>query len=172
MKKLIAVVTALLILLGGALVQGCGTSADAVVQRPGEPDVHMVNGDDPEMNAAIAKAQSTLDGFVVQLNAQKPNQRYFSVKVRLEQGDVAEHVWLDEPQISGDTVGGYLANEPLDLTGYALGQVITVTKDQLSDWMYVQDDVLQGGYTLRVLRDRMSPEERAEFDEGLNFIIR
>ena len=38
--------------------------------------------------------------------------------------------------------------------------------------MYVDHGVLVGGYTIRVLRDRLSGVERAEFDRNLPFKIR
>jgi uncharacterized protein YegJ (DUF2314 family) len=41
----------------------------------------------------------------------------------------------------------------------------------LSDWMYLEDNRLVGGYTLRVLRDSVSPEARARMDSQLPFRI-
>ena len=37
--------------------------------------------------------------------------------------------------------------------------------------MYVDHGKLVGGYTLRVLRDGLSPAERAEFDRSIPFKI-
>lgn len=34
----------------------------------------------------------------------------------------------------------------------------------ISDWMYIEDGYLVGGYTTRVIRDRMTEEERKKHD--------
>jgi uncharacterized protein YegJ (DUF2314 family) len=34
----------------------------------------------------------------------------------------------------------------------------------ISDWMYIEDGYLVGGYTTRVIRDRMTPKERTAYD--------
>ncbi len=167
------IIATVLVLASGLLVVACAIDAgEPVVQRYGEPDVYSVAGDDPDMNAAMDEARATLDDFAAQLDSPQPGQRYFSVKARLEDGLIVEHVWLDEPDISGDTVRGYLSNEPLNVTGYEIGQPVTTTRDHVSDWMYVEDDVLQGGFTIRVIRDALSAEERAAFDADLDFVIR
>ena len=52
-----------------------------------------------------------------------------------------------------------------------MGQKVTVEPSKISDWMFVQNGRLVGGYTLRVLRDAMSPSERKEFDKNVPFVI-
>ena len=46
-----------------------------------------------------------------------------------------------------------------------------VEPSKISDWMFVDEGKLVGGYTLRVLRDSMSPAERAEFDKSVDFVV-
>jgi uncharacterized protein YegJ (DUF2314 family) len=46
-----------------------------------------------------------------------------------------------------------------------------VVAERISDWMYVHEGRLVGGYTIRVMRDRLSPAERLRFDQGLPFKI-
>ena len=41
----------------------------------------------------------------------------------------------------------------------------------ITDWMYVDKGILQGGYTIKLIRNRMSKEERAKFDAGFPFKI-
>jgi len=41
----------------------------------------------------------------------------------------------------------------------------------ISDWLYLEDDLLVGGFTLRVIRDRMSPVERMQFDASVPFRV-
>jgi uncharacterized protein YegJ (DUF2314 family) len=41
----------------------------------------------------------------------------------------------------------------------------TVSKSEISDWFYIDNGKLVGGYTIRVLYSRMSPEEKKDFNE-------
>ncbi|MDL2303665.1 DUF2314 domain-containing protein, partial [Dysgonomonas sp. OttesenSCG-928-D17] len=72
------------------------------------------------------------------------------------------------------TFTGILDNEPLDKNiGYKYGDTVIVDPQQVSDWLYIdaQTGLTHGGYTFKVIRNRMSPEERAAFDaeSGLKF---
>jgi uncharacterized protein YegJ (DUF2314 family) len=51
------------------------------------------------------------------------------------------------------------------------GEEVRVDPEKISDWMYVDNGVLRGGFTLRVLRSRMSPQEREQFDSEIGFGI-
>ena len=151
---------------------GCTPSTDTpVVHRNGEPDVLGVSGEDVQMNEAIAMAQRTLDGFALALENPQPNQYGFSVKVRLEDGAHIEHIWLSDPVVGNESVSGTIGNEPLDITGFEFGQSVEVPRGSVSDWMYVEDEVLKGGVTIRLLRDRMPPEEKAAFDASVPFLL-
>jgi uncharacterized protein YegJ (DUF2314 family) len=71
----------------------------------------------------------------------------------------------------GTTFHGTVNNEPEKVKTVRLGQKVTVAPSEISDWMYVENRKLVGGYTLRALRDAMSPAERADLDKGLPFVI-
>ena len=43
------------------------------------------------------------------------------------------------------------------------GQTITVTKGEISDWLYMREGKMYGNYTLRPLLATMPPEEAARF---------
>lgn len=42
-----------------------------------------------------------------------------------------------------------------------------MTREELSDWIIIDDGRLIGGYTIRVFRDKMSPEDRAKLDANM-----
>ena len=52
-----------------------------------------------------------------------------------------------------------------------VGDELHAPVDQISDWMYVEDGKLVGGYTLRVVRDSLTEEQQAAFDSNLPFKI-
>ncbi|MRR12578.1 DUF2314 domain-containing protein [bacterium] len=152
------------LLLAATLLSGCRPSDSSSVKRPGEPDMISVTADDAAMNEAISKARATLPAFQAVLAAPPPGSSSFAVKVAFAYGKDggAEHIWLTEPQFTGENVSGLINNEPVDVTHLKLGQRVTAPVTDISDWMYSQNDVLKGGETVRTLLNRMPPEERAE----------
>lgn len=153
-------------------LSGCGDQAQQVgdtVERPGEPPVTTVADDDQEMNAAIDQARATVDQFIQALEAPTPTQSDFSVKMLIKDDEHGEHMWIMPVRYEEGRFVGLVGNEPLDVSSVQFGDEVEVAKDQISDWMYVDEGVLQGGYTFRVLRNTLSPEEQAEFDSAMPF---
>jgi uncharacterized protein YegJ (DUF2314 family) len=157
-----------------ACSNGCNrNSVDSrVVHREGEPDVISVDSDDAEMNAAIAQARQTTGAFLQVLAAPKPNQSDFSAKRPYPtSSDRAsqEHIWIPHLTYDGKLLHGKVGDEPLNIPNLKFDQPVTFPPGELSDWMYLEDGKIVGGYTIRVLRKHMSEEEAAEFDRHLQF---
>jgi hypothetical protein len=66
---------------------------------------------------------------------------------------------------------GKIANDPERVFTVEVDQVVSARAAEISDWMYVDTGKLVGGYTVRVLRDRFSPSDRAEFDRSMPFRV-
>ena len=134
-------------------------------------EVVYVKGNDAAMSAAIAKAQASFDTFRAALTTPPAGAQNFSVKVGFPWGikDDREHIWLIEPKLDDTSVTGKVNNEPVDVMTLKLGQVVTAPLKDVSDWMYVENGVLRGGYTLRVLLDKMSPEMRKKMLGEMGF---
>lgn len=147
-----------------AAVAGCGM--DQPVDR-----VTDVADDDPQMNAAIETARKSVDTFIAVLKSPKPGQIEFSVKMEFIDGEDSEHMWLTPVSFDGKNFQGTVSNDPRDVRTVKLGQKVSVAPDQISDWMYIDNGKLVGGFTSRVLRDKLTPDERAEFDKSLPFVI-
>ncbi|HLJ09939.1 MAG TPA: DUF2314 domain-containing protein [Planctomycetaceae bacterium] len=145
-------------------VAGCGE------KQPADKVTYVAN-DDARMNAAIDKARASVDAFIVALKSPKPGQSAFSVKMAFTDGGNAEHMWLTDVTFDGTNFIGTLNNDPETVKTVRLGQKFTVAPTQISDWMYVENRKLVGGETLRVLRDTLSPAERAEFDTSVPFVV-
>lgn len=165
-----------LILFTVVIIMGCSlmTPNNDVVSREGEPDVHLVESEDEEMNAAIETALETIDEFIQCLESPEEGQTYFSLKARfniLDRPDSFEHIWLYDVSFDGERFIGKIGNEPFDATYLSLDDKVTVEMGDVSDWMIIEEGVLKGGYTILVLIDRMSQEEREEFLQGLDFSI-
>lgn len=133
--------------------------------------VTYVENDDPRMNAAIKQARATLKNFITALQAPKPGQTSFSIKAAFIDGPNTEHMWLTSVTYNGKDFQGTINNDPVEVTNYTMGQNVTVESTDISDWMYIENKKLVGGYTIRALRDAMSPEQREEFDKKMPFRI-
>jgi uncharacterized protein YegJ (DUF2314 family) len=71
----------------------------------------------------------------------------------------------------GKSFHGLVDNRPMDVKNVHLGEHVAIAPNQVTDWMFVKDGKLIGGYTTRILYARLSPEERAEFDKQADFRI-
>lgn len=134
---------------------------------PGEEgNIEQVLSEDAEMNAAIQQAQATLPLFIQALLSPEPTQIHFSIKAKFPYGDddSAEHMWISELTFSDNVFEGTLANEPVYISSLQIGDTVSVQISNVSDWFIVDGDKLLGGYTIHVLRNRMTPDEREQFD--------
>jgi uncharacterized protein YegJ (DUF2314 family) len=148
----------LIVLLG---VLACSRrSSDAEKAKPDE--VVWVKNADPKMGAAITQARATLPTFRAALASPPAGAENFSVKVGFVMDDSAEreHIWLGDVKLTETQVSDAINNEPVSVSRLKLGQQVTAPLEDVSDWMYVEGGVLRGGFTLRVLLDKMSPEGR------------
>jgi uncharacterized protein YegJ (DUF2314 family) len=134
-----------------------------------------VASEDADINRAITQAKSTFGTFSGALNTDGADRDAFAVKIAFEadadSGSESEHIWLSDVRVSGDKITGLINNEPEYIARLSMGDEVTVDVADLSDWYYIQDGKMIGGYSIRVFRDRMSAEERAQFDSGLGFRI-
>ena len=137
--------------------------------RGGDRGVVGVPADDAGMNAAIEQARSTLPAFLEELAHARPSATY-SIKARFEEDGQVEHIWLVDPRHDAGVIRGVLGNEPVYLSGVALGQRVEVSRESVSDWVVYESGRYRGGFTLRCLRDRMTAEERQEMDEQMGAV--
>jgi uncharacterized protein YegJ (DUF2314 family) len=158
----------------GAMIASTGCDAvkppdDPVVRREGQPDFIRLPGQDPEMEKAVQTARESVGTFVAALRARTAKQTSFSVKKPFKDGKQVEHIWLSDASFDGTNFSGRVDNEPVDVKNVKLGETAVAAKDEISDWFYVDNGKLVGGYTLRVLHARMSPEEKKNFEAQLDF---
>lgn len=143
-----------------------------VVDREGEPTMVYVPTEDERMNWAIEKANLTLWYFEESLKSPRNYQNYFSIKVRIMDGEVGEHIWLTDPHFDEDgNLFGIVGNEPIDVKTVTLNQKIGIDRQFISDWMIVEGGRLIGGYTIRAIRDGIPNDKKAEFDQSIGLHV-
>ena len=135
-------------------------------------DIVRFDKDDQEMNDAIVKSRDSFDEFEKAFESSKEGLNSFAIKVAFRDAiGGSEHIWIVDLTKDGDEYYGNVGNEPESTTEVVYGQHIKIDRSGISDWMYLENNVLRGGNTLRVIRNRMSAEEQKQFDEQTGFII-
>lgn len=152
------------------LLPACSKKDSGVVKRPGEPD-YVRAFDEKLMDRAIQKAKDTKQEFIDTLQSKRPGTGDFAIKKPFPAGAGHEHIWLNEVSWDGKAFTATINDEPVDTKAVKLGDRVQVTPEEISDWMYVENGVLKGGYTIRVLHYQASPEEQKEFLKHVPFSI-
>ena len=88
------------------------------------------------------------------LNAQAANTVAQELKV--------EHIWLSDVRFVGNRFQGRIDNQPRKIEGLNLGQIVSVEPHEISNWLYVDNGQLAGGYTVRVHYNELSPQQKQE----------
>ncbi len=142
------------------------------VERNDQPDIYNVTEDDTAMNNAIAYAQKTLPEFDKALSSGDTAYSTFTLKMRFPTKDNSgEHMWIANIKKKNGEYFGILNNQPEYTDAVKMGDSITVPLKDISDWMFMEGRKLHGGYTIRVLRNRMSDSEKKQFDQEQGMII-
>ena len=142
------------------ILLAAGLPSAAICQSPNK--TISVRSDDAEMNAAIAKARTTLPIFYRHWMHPGQKEAMFSLKVKIEDAGNVEHFWLVDLKGRPGHLSGVVNNDPDFVHTVSLGQRIPISVNKISDWMYVRKGKIVGNQTARVLIRRMSPAERKE----------
>ncbi|MCB2379325.1 DUF2314 domain-containing protein [Hymenobacter sp. BT635] len=155
------------LLISGAVffLSGCNPS-DKESGWSEETQIYNANADDSLMVAAQQKSRKTVGEFVTALTSGDTTMYNFGVKAAFPADGFQEHIWLSNLTVKGDSIYGAIDNEPEYTKTVSIGQRVAVHKDSITDWNYTKNNRLVGGYSIRVIRNRMSQKERAEFDKA------
>ena len=74
-------------------------------------------------------------------------------------------------QLVGNRFQGRIDNQPRKIQGLKLGQLVSINRNEISDWLYVDHGKLVGGYTVRVQYNELSAKQKQEFDRAADFKI-
>ncbi len=135
-----------------------------------------VKSTDEEMRAAMRRAREAFPEFVREVEADSrriiPALQSALVKayfVDEENPSEGEHMWVDEVEWDSALIRGRLVSSPSHVRSVKMGDQVSFPLERLSDWLYVLNDKAHGAYTVQVLRNRMSKEERATHDSNYPF---
>ncbi|MDY0930556.1 MULTISPECIES: DUF2314 domain-containing protein [Chryseobacterium] len=153
------------------------------------------DGRDPKMIEAYKKAQETFKYFWREQSWEYrriiPGLNLACVKASFSEIDpdgekIVEHMWINDINFDGDTVSGYLINEPNDLTTIQPGDYFEIPLNEISDWLFAITPMQKkakglsklfsssaepipkayGGFTIQKMRADMSESERRDHDEA------
>lgn len=144
---------------------------DRSIKREGTPDVMLLNKDDEGMKKAIETARKTLPNFITALKKEMPTGEGFSLKKAFLDSKKVEHLWIGEITYDGKKFKGVVQNEPLEIKNIEMGKEVEILPNEITDWMFIEEETLQGGYSIRLLRARMTPEQRKKFDKEFPYKI-
>ena len=143
-------------------------------------------GEDQEMEAAAKQARQTFRFFWRELSWEQrrivPGLQIAALKAKFTDPPEttpskgpdaleAEQMWLNDIEFDGREIHGTLLNSPHSLQSVKEGDRLKVPGKQMTDWMYVIYGDVYGGFTVDLLRSRMSGSERKQHDQawGFNF---
>ena len=130
-----------------------------------EPETFVHGGyDQYEMDQAIEKARRETEHFVRAFTADAGES--FAVKVPIVDGEEVEHFWLTGISYAKGQFTGFISNHPGVVTNVSYGEMITVEKADISDWMYMKKGKMYGNYTLRPLIKTL-PKKDADYYRSL-----
>jgi uncharacterized protein YegJ (DUF2314 family) len=160
MRPVLSRCSRLITVMAAVAVLGAATVGVRAEDR--SPVIDVRNGD-PEMNAAIAQARSTLPKFWASYEAPQPSETGHSLKVRFPYGsNNGEHIWMaDVKKIADGRYSGQFANTPVHLRGKRAGDVVEFRDADISDWMYLRNSKIVGGETIRPMLKLMTKADAA-----------
>lgn len=100
-----------------------------------------------------------------------PDFKYFALKTRFKTANGGEHIWVSNISLKDNKYYGVVDNLPESTTDVKIGDTIQIVNENISDWMYIDNQKLRGGFTIRLLRKRMTETERKQFDAVNGLII-
>jgi uncharacterized protein YegJ (DUF2314 family) len=166
-----------LLLIVPLLFAGCATQK---VEHPlphqmrnagAPPEIFRIEDKDAQMHRAVLAARRNVGVFIAALKTPANGQHAFEVKKPFVRDGEVEHIWLSQVKFSGNRFHGLVDNHPKKIKGLKFGDRVSVNPNEISDWAFVDNGKLVGGYTIRVLARNLSPEQRKNFENEIQVRI-
>ena len=85
----------------------------------------------------------------------------FSVKIAIPAANGAEFFWIHPFAHVDDRFIGQISNTPRSAVNLKMGDTVSFVKNEIVDWMYMDDGKMKGSYTTCAI---LKKEPRAEAD--------
>lgn len=123
------------------------------------------------MNDAVSQARSTFGFFIKANKNRQKNQSFFAVKYPFDFENGKEHLWLVDIATDSNRFFGTVNNDPELTKKVKCDQRIEFNPDSISDWKFVQGNTLVGGYTIKVIYNKLPENEKDQFEKDCGFKI-
>lgn len=168
MKKTINTISFLILIFSAVLIlNACQHASNKEINTQKlleKKGISLIEYDDEEMIEAIKKARTTFNEFETLIES--PDERYFAIKIGILYPGGKEHLWVTDVIKEDSVYFGRVDNQPEYTDKVNLNDLIEIPKNIISDWMVIENNqIIAGGYTLKLIRSRMNPEEKAKFDQ-------
>lgn len=125
------------------------------------PDENFVTlaADDEGMATALGQARATFDKFWTRVSTDPTGLDAISIKVAVPHANGSEHLWMTGCQSpDAQSFACIVSNEPVDVP-LQIGKRYDFQRADISDWMYRQNGLIHGGYSIRELLPTMPADQ-------------
>jgi uncharacterized protein YegJ (DUF2314 family) len=127
-------------------------------ENPTHAPIVNVDADDPKMVAAVEEARRRWPEFIAAFQVRADPESPCVVKACFTDGEQSEFMWVSVQRIDGDQITGRLENSPASLTNVKEGDTVTVSLNDLNDWLCEIDGETVGGFTMKVMADKLNSQ--------------
>lgn len=148
-----------------ALLFSCGNKENAGVSAYKGMDKQ--RQEQKDLDSIGKEAQQTFDDFKLALSMKDTTTTNFMIqqKFPIPKSELKEGIWVSDIVNNNDTLKGVVNSQVQYIKELKMGDTIIIDPTKIGDWMYYKADKMIGGFTIKYLRNKMTPEQRATYDE-------
>lgn len=106
----------------------------------------------PDLAAAVLTSRRTLPRFIDRYQHPQPGDRAFGVLARFTSSQGPVRAWVHVDRYADNTFTGHLDSDVETEPPLRKGATVSISKDDVDDWVYQENGKQVGGLTLKVLR--------------------
>jgi uncharacterized protein YegJ (DUF2314 family) len=122
------------------------------------PPILSSEGLEEALQKAAEEAQGRLPEFVTAFENRRKGEVY-AIKARFEEGESVEWMWVQVEHITADGFEGRLDNNPGEITRLKAGDRVSVTLDEVADWVINGKSGMRGGFSVEVFNKHAESEQ-------------
>jgi uncharacterized protein YegJ (DUF2314 family) len=139
------------------------------LEKVRDSDIYQTDDSDLKMNNAILESRRSFSEFEKAFNSKDSTISGFAIKYPFTKDDNSgnEHIWLSYVTFENGNYYGFIDNTPEFTKRVKEGDKIQINLENISDWNYMKNDTIFGGYTIKVVKDALSENEKEAFNNSL-----